>query len=169
MSNDPKQATLVGAGPVPKKVYERELLRLQAELGTTMVFITHDLAEALKLGDRILIMRDGEVVQVGTPDEIIGAPADDYVRDFTREVPKSHVLTLRWVMRPPRDGDSHEGVELPSSTVIRDAARKALGHGRHPIQVVDDGQLVGMVDEDAIFRAVVAEDPGTTDEASVQS
>ena len=155
--------------PLIRRDMQNEVIRLQAELGTTMVFITHDLAEALKLGDRILIMRDGEVVQVGTPDEIIGAPADDYVRDFTREVPKSHVLTLRWVMRPPRDGDSHEGVELPSSTVIRDAARKALGHGRHPIQVVDDGQLVGMVDEDAIFRAVVAEDPGTTDEASVQS
>jgi glycine betaine/proline transport system ATP-binding protein len=155
--------------PLIRRDMQNEVIRLQAELGTTMVFITHDLAEALKLGDRILIMRDGAVVQIGTPDEIIGAPADEYVRDFTREVPKSHVLTLRWVMRPPREDDSHDGVELPSSTVIRDAARTSLGQGRHPIQVVDDGKLVGMVDEDAIFRAVVAEDPGTLHEAGVQS
>jgi glycine betaine/proline transport system ATP-binding protein len=153
--------------PLIRRDMQNEVIRLQADLGTTMVFITHDLAEALKLGDRILIMRDGEIVQVGTPDEIIGAPADDYVRDFTSEVPKSHVLTLKWVMRPPEPGDSHEGVELPSTTVIRDAARSALGQGRHPIQVVDDGQLVGMVDEDAIFRAVVAEDTGKSETAGV--
>ena len=66
-----------------------------------MVFITHDLSEALKLGDRILIMRDGEIVQIGTPDEVVARPADDYVKDFVSEVPKSHVLTLKWVMREP--------------------------------------------------------------------
>jgi glycine betaine/proline transport system ATP-binding protein len=153
--------------PLIRRDMQNEVIRLQADLGTTMVFITHDLAEALKLGDRILIMRDGEIVQVGSPDEIIGAPADDYVRDFTSEVPKSHVLTLKWVMRPPAPGDSHEGVALPSSTVIREAARSALGQGRHPIQVVDDGELVGMVDEDAIFRAVVAEDTGTPETEGV--
>jgi len=147
--------------PLIRRDMQDEIVRLHREVGKTMVFVTHDLSEALKLGDRILIMRDGEIVQVGTPDEIIGAPADDYVRDFTSEVPKSHVLTLKWVMRPPAPDDSHEGVQLPSSTVIRDAARSALGQGRHPIQVVDDGELVGMVDEDAIFRAVVAEDTGT--------
>ena len=58
---------------------QNEVIRLHHEVGKTMVFITHDLAEALKLGDRILIMRDGEIVQIGTPDEVVGAPADDYV------------------------------------------------------------------------------------------
>ena len=66
-----------------------------------MVFVTHDLSEALRLGDRILIMRDGEVAQVGTGAELVGAPADDYVRDFVRHVPRGDVLTLRWLMRPP--------------------------------------------------------------------
>ena len=66
-------------------------------------------AEALKLGDRILIMRDGAIVQIGTPDEVVGAPADDYVKDFVSEVPRSHVLTLKWVMREPRPDDSTEG------------------------------------------------------------
>ena len=88
--------------PLIRRDMQNEVIRLHDEVGKTMVFITHDLAEALKLGDRILIMRDGEIVQIGTPDEVVGAPADDYVRDFTSEVPKSHVLTLKWVMRPRR-------------------------------------------------------------------
>ena len=85
--------------PLIRRDMQNEVIRLHHEVGKTMVFITHDLAEALKLGDRILIMRDGEIVQIGTPDEVVGAPADDYVRDFTSDVPKSHVLTLKWVMR----------------------------------------------------------------------
>ena len=86
--------------PLIRRDMQNEVIRLHHEVGKTMVFITHDLAEALKLGDRILIMRDGEIVQIGTPDEVVGAPADDYVKDFTSDVPKSHVLTLKWVMRP---------------------------------------------------------------------
>ena len=65
-----------------------------------MIFITHDLMEALKLGDRIAIMKDGQFVQIGTPEEVVAHPADDYVADFTRDVPRAHVLTVRTIMRP---------------------------------------------------------------------
>ena len=65
--------------PLIRRDMQNEVIRLHHEVGKTMVFITHDLAEALKLGDRIMILRDGEVVQIGTPDEVVGAPADDYV------------------------------------------------------------------------------------------
>ena len=99
--------------PLIRRDMQNEVIRLHHELGKTMVFITHDLAEALKLGDRILIMRDGAVVQIGTPDEVVAHPADDYVKDFVCEVPKSHVLTLRWVMRDPRPGESLEGPVMP--------------------------------------------------------
>ena len=99
--------------PLIRRDMQNEVIRLHHELGKTMVFITHDLQEALKLGDRILIMRDGEIVQIGTPDEVVGAPADDYVRDFTSEVPRSHVLTLKWVMREPAADDSTEGPVMP--------------------------------------------------------
>ncbi len=74
--------------PLIRRDMQNEVIRLHEEVGKTMVFITHDLPEALKLGDRILIMRDGEIVQIGTPDEVVGAPADDYVRDFVSEVPR---------------------------------------------------------------------------------
>ena len=122
-----------------------------------MVFITHDLAEALKLGDRILIMRDGEVVQIGTPAEIIAAPADDYVKDFVSEVPRAHVLTLKCVMRPQRPDDALEGPEMDVNTIIRHAAQAALASA-HPVKVTDDGKIVGIVDDEAILRAVVAEE-----------
>jgi glycine betaine/proline transport system ATP-binding protein len=143
--------------PLIRRDMQNEVIRLQEELHKTMVFITHDLQEALKLGDRILIMRDGEVIQIGSPDEVVGAPADDYVKDFVSEVPRSHVLTLKWVMREPRPDDSDEGPVMKSTTIIRQAARAALA-SQHPVRVVDNGKLVGVVDDEAIMRVVVAEE-----------
>jgi glycine betaine/proline transport system ATP-binding protein len=142
--------------PLIRRDMQNEVIRLHREVGKTMVFITHDLAEALKLGDRILIMRDGEIVQVGTPDEVVGAPADDYVRDFTSDVPKSHVLTLKWVMREP-DGLGLEGPILRSDQIVRDAARVVLDH-HGPCRVMDGDTLVGVVDDEDILRVVVAEE-----------
>jgi glycine betaine/proline transport system ATP-binding protein len=143
--------------PLIRRDMQNEVIRLHHELGKTMVFVTHDLQEALKLGDRILIMRDGEIVQIGAPDEVVGAPADEYVRDFTSEVPRSHVLTLKWVMRPPRPDDSTKGPVMSSDTIVRRAAQAALASD-HPVRVVEDGELVGVVDDDAILRVVVAEE-----------
>jgi glycine betaine/proline transport system ATP-binding protein len=142
--------------PLIRRDMQNEVIRLHDELGKTMVFITHDLQEALKLGDRILIMRDGEVVQIGTPDQIIGAPADDYVRDFTSEVPRSHVLTLKWVMREP-NGDAGDGPVLSADQIVRDAARVVLDH-QGPCRVMDGDRLVGVVDDEDILRVVVAEE-----------
>ncbi len=142
--------------PLIRRDMQNEVIRLQDDLHKTIVFITHDLQEAIKLGDRILIMRDGEVVQVGSPAEIVAQPADDYVKDFVSDVPKSHVLTLKYVMRAPRPGDSHDGPVMSSDTIVWQAARAALASD-HVVQVVDDGRLVGIVDDEAILRVVVAE------------
>ncbi|NUR09569.1 MAG: glycine betaine/L-proline ABC transporter ATP-binding protein [Nocardioidaceae bacterium] len=143
--------------PLIRRDMQNEVIRLHEEVGKTMVFITHDLAEALKLGDRILIMRDGEIVQVGTPDQVVGAPADDYVRDFVSDVPKSHVLTLRWVMRQPQPGEGEGGPALQADRIVRDAAREVLAaHG--PVRVFEGDELVGVVDDEDILRVVVAEE-----------
>jgi glycine betaine/proline transport system ATP-binding protein len=144
--------------PLIRRDMQNEVIRLHEEVGKTMVFITHDLAEALKLGDRILIMRDGEIVQIGTPDEVVGAPADDYVKDFVSDVPKSHVLTLRWVMREPRTGEGEGAPALPAHTIVREAARAVLA-ADGPVRVVEDDRVVGIVDDEDILRVVVAEDP----------
>ncbi len=144
--------------PLIRRDMQNEVIRLHHEVGKTMVFITHDLAEALKLGDRILIMRDGEIVQIGTPDEVVGAPADDYVRDFTSDVPKSHVLTLKWVMRDAKPGEvDATSPSLQSNQIVRDAARVVLDH-QGPCRVVDGDEVVGVVDDEDILRVVVAEE-----------
>ena len=74
---------------------------MQTELHKTIVFITHDLNEALKLGDRIAIMRDGEIIQEGTPDQIVTQPANDYVKEFVQDVSRSKVIEAKAVMREP--------------------------------------------------------------------
>ena len=117
--------------PLIRRDMQDEVIRLQDELKTTMVFITHDLQEAVKLGDRILIMRDGEVVQMGTPPEIVANPADEYIRDFVSDVPKAHVLTLKWVMRDPNAEGARievpvDGPKLQCDQIVRDAARIVL-------------------------------------------
>ena len=142
--------------PLIRRDMQSEVIRLHREVGKTMVFITHDLSEALRLGDRILIMRDGKVVQVGTGDELVGAPADDYVRDFVRDVPRSHVLTLKWIMRPPRPDDDLDGPELSPETVVREAVRSVLGADK-PVKVVRDGELLGVVADEEILGVVAGE------------
>ena len=143
--------------PLIRRDMQNEVIRLHHEVGKTMVFITHDLAEALKLGDRILIMRDGEIVQIGTPAEVVGAPADDYVKDFTSDVPRSHVLTLRWVMRDADGSLPSDAPVLQADQIVRDAARVVLD-SQGPCQVVDGDKVVGMVDDEDILRVVVAEE-----------
>ena len=139
--------------PLIRRDMQNEVARLHRELGKTMVFVTHDLAEALRLGNRILIMHDGRTAQLGTGDELVGAPADDYVRDFVRDVPRANVLTLRWIMRPPRPDDDLDGPELAPGVVIRDAVRAVLAAGR-PVRVVDGGALLGLVGEEEILAVV---------------
>ncbi|MFN8195248.1 MAG: glycine betaine/L-proline ABC transporter ATP-binding protein [Nocardioidaceae bacterium] len=142
--------------PLIRRDMQNEVIRLHHEIGKTMVFITHDLAEALKLGDRILIMRDGEIVQVGTPDQVVGAPADDYVKEFVSDVPKSHVLTLRWVMRPDNGSVGADAPVLQQDVVVREAARAVLAN-QGPVRVADGDRIVGMVDDEDILKVVVAE------------
>jgi glycine betaine/proline transport system ATP-binding protein len=143
--------------PLIRRDMQNEVLRLHREVGKTMVFITHDLAEALKLGDHIVIMRDGRIVQAGRAEDLVGAPADDYVADFVRDVPKSHVLSLRWVMRDAAPGDPLDGPEFPPDTVIRDALHVAAATDK-PIRVVENGRLIGLVDRVQILEAMAGHD-----------
>jgi glycine betaine/proline transport system ATP-binding protein len=155
--------------PLIRRDMQNEVIRLHHEVGKTMVFITHDLAEALKLGDRILIMRDGQPIQIGTGDELVGNPADDYVRDFVHDVNRADVLTLKWVMRPAKDGELLDGPEFAPDVVIRDVLRAVVGTDR-PIKVVQDGKLLGVVGEDEILDAVVgAVESGTSGDAALSA
>uniref|UniRef100_A8LVQ0 Glycine betaine/L-proline ABC transporter, ATPase subunit n=2 Tax=Salinispora arenicola TaxID=168697 RepID=A8LVQ0_SALAI len=145
--------------PLIRRDMQNEVIRLHRQVGKTMVFITHDLSEALKLGDRILLMRDGNVVQSGTGDELVGAPADDYVRDFVQEVPRADVLTLRWIMRPRRDTDQLDGPELGPGVIVRDAVRTVLAADR-PVRVVENGELLGVVGAEEVLDIVAGTQAG---------
>jgi glycine betaine/proline transport system ATP-binding protein len=88
--------------PLIRREMQDEFLRLHRVLKKTIVFITHDFDEAIRLADRIAIMKDGAVVQAGTPEEIVLNPATDYVREFTRAVPRAKVVKAGRVMSPAR-------------------------------------------------------------------
>ena len=142
--------------PLIRRDMQDEVSRLQAETGQTMVFITHDLPEALRLGDRIAIMRDGRIVQLGTGEELVGSPADEYVANFVRDVPRSHVLTLRWIMREPAPRGGLDGPRLDVATIVRDAV-PVLAASERPIVAVRDGEAVGLVDRVAVLKAIAGE------------
>jgi glycine betaine/proline transport system ATP-binding protein len=141
--------------PLIRRDMQDEVCRLQEETGKTMVFITHDLPEALRLGSRIAIMRDGRIVQLGTPEELVGSPADEYVENFVRDIPRSHVLTLRWIMRDPVNGES-DGPTLDVATTVRNAVPVIAGSQR-PVCCVEDGRVVGVVDKAAVLTAIAGE------------
>ena len=143
--------------PLIRRDMQDEVCRLQVETGQTMVFITHDLHEALKLGDRIAIMRDGAIVQIGTPEEVVGSPADEYVENFVQDVPRSHVLTLRWIMRDPEPNEVLDGPRLDVTTIVRDAVPTLAGSEK-PVLAVDDGRVVGVVDRVRVLRSIAGEE-----------
>jgi glycine betaine/proline transport system ATP-binding protein len=142
--------------PLIRRDMQAEVTRLQHETGKTTMFITHDLPEALRLGDRIAIMRDGAIVQLGTPEDLVGSPADEYVENFVRDIPRSHVLTLRWVMRPPEDGEVLDGPRLDVTTTVRNAVAVLAGTER-PVLAVENGNVVGVVDRATVLHAIAAE------------
>lgn len=142
--------------PLIRRDMQDEVIRLRREVNKTMVFITHDLSEALRLGDRIAIMRDGRFVQVGTPEEVVGAPADDYVRNFVRDVPRSHVISVGSVMAPVADGKVAGSV--PAMTKVRDVVG-LVAHSDLPVQVVDlAGAPIGSIDRVAVLSVIAGED-----------
>lgn len=130
----------------------------QASLQKTMVFVTHDFAEAVRIADRIAIMKDGSICQVGTPEEIVSAPADNYVRAFVAGVDLTRVIRCATVARPMRQ-ESYT-VTLPGHKRLADAAALLLPTGTGTLGITDDaGRLLGELDSTAILAAVSARSP----------
>ena len=141
--------------PLIRREMQDELLDLQAKLQKTMVFITHDFLEAIKMGDHIAIMKDGEIVQIGTPEEIVAAPVDDYVRDFTEDVPRYKVLSVGKVMRPASKGLSAKGGVRSSAKI--ESAINQVADTDSPVAVLDEAQeIVGEIDREIIMRAMTS-------------
>ncbi len=140
--------------PLIRRDMQDELIALQQRRQRTIVFITHDFAEALRLGNRIAIMKDGAIDQIGTPEEIVANPATDYVREFTTDVPKTKVLTARSVMQA---GQSFGGRRVAASTKVG-ALIPLLFADSTPLTVVDDdGVELGSVGPADISHLLEAE------------
>ena len=112
--------------PLIRTDMQEILLDLQAELNKTIVFITHDLDEALRIGDGITILRDGEIIQQGSPQDIVMKPADDYIADFIKDVNRSRVLQVRSIMVPTENGN---GPKLDQNMPLEDALSQLSGKG----------------------------------------
>lgn len=136
--------------PLIRREMQDQLVELQHELGKTILFITHDLNEAMRLGDRIAMMRDGRIVQQGTAEQILNDPATDYVAQFVQDVDRTRVLTAASVMEPP--------VAVIGATQGPRAAHKLMReHQMSAVMVVSrDRQLQGVVTEKAAAAAVAA-------------
>jgi glycine betaine/proline transport system ATP-binding protein len=138
--------------PLIRRDMQDELIRLQETLQRTIVFITHDFVEAIKLGDRIAIMKDGAFDQVGTAYELITDPATDYVREFTKEIPKTKVLTAAAVMKPGHGAPNGKAVHLDDTI---ETVLPTLLHDSAEISVEDEqGKRVGVLDRDAVADAI---------------
>jgi glycine betaine/proline transport system ATP-binding protein len=139
--------------PLIRREMQDEVIRLQGRLHKTVLFVTHDLDEALKLGDRIAIMKDGRFVQVGSPGEIVGAPADDYVREFVRDVPRGKVLTAAFAT-VPHDGDVTPEHVVPHDQRLGELLPVVFGT-QTPIGVVDStGEVVGILDRRMVIHVL---------------
>lgn len=140
------------------------LLDLQQELAKTVVFITHDLDEALRLGDRIAILRDGEIIQQGTGQEIVLKPADDYISSFVKNVNRGRVIRCRTLIAPMSRGQVVEGPSLDSSMVIEEAARILSAEGRDQANIISSrGSHLGTLNMASIIAAMVPpQDDGST-------
>ncbi len=143
--------------PLIRREMQDEFLRLQGMLGKTIVFVTHDFDEALRLADRIAIMKDGAVEQVGTPDQLVLAPATDYVARFTEDVDKARVVHAG-ALAEPLDGSAPEGDAVADRATVHDLARLLVNDRRARLPVAgEDGALIGAMDRQAALDVLLGD------------
>ena len=138
--------------PLIRREMQDEFMRLQNILHKTIVFITHDFDEAIRLADRIAVMKDGAIEQVATPEELVMNPATEYVAEFTRHVSRAKVIRAHSVMQPV-SGDSHGG-EVPHDAVIEDIAEQ-VESSELPFKVMLDGEAIGQITRRAVVDVLV--------------
>ena len=146
--------------PLIRREMQDELLKIQEKLQRTMVFITHDFLEAIKMGDHIAIMKDGEVSQVGTPEEIVANPIDQYVKDFCEDVPKYKVLSAGKVMRKDCCNQSKELFKNKSDCILDNSKIETLidklveSDKIYPVVCSETGELLGEIDRSIVMRSM---------------
>ncbi len=144
--------------PLIRADLQDELLRLQSQLSKTVVFITHDLDEAIKIADRIAIMDHGRIVQIGSPEELILNPANDYVARFTKNVPRSKVVRVATIMREPLGADDSDELFVGPDDRIADIAPMVVQADQSIAVKQSDGEVVGYIDREKVVRLLAGLD-----------
>ena len=140
--------------PLIRREMQDEFLRLQGVLRKTIVFITHDFDEAIRLADRIAIMKDGAIIQIGTPEALVTNPATAYVAEFTREIPRAKVLSARSVMTPAAPDTAFAG-SVRAETKIEALAAQVVDQ-EAPVAVTNgDGAVIGQLTREAVIDVLV--------------
>ena len=140
--------------PLIRKEMQDEFLRLQSKLQKTIMFVTHDFDEALRLADRIAIMKDGIIEQLDTPANIVLSPATEYVKKFTEEVPREKVLKIETVMEPMSDNKNLSDLKVSKDAIIETVAEKILSQEK-PVTVIDSNKkVVGIVKPSKVIHTV---------------
>jgi len=143
--------------PLIRKEMQDEFLRLQSALKKTIMFVTHDFDEALRLADRIAIMKDGIIEQLDTPANIVLSPATEYVKKFTQEVPREKVLKIESVMEPVSDSKNLSDLKVSKDVIIETVAEKILSQEK-PVAVIDSNKkIIGIVKPSKIIHTVFGE------------
>ena len=146
--------------PLIRREMQDELLKIQEKLKKTMVFITHDFLEAIKMADHIAIMKDGEVSQVGTPEEIVANPKDQYVKDFCEDVPKYKVLSAGKVMRKECCKEVKELFKSKSDCILDNLKIETLidklvdTDKIYPVICCETGELLGEIDRSIVMQSM---------------
>ncbi|AQS83819.1 MAG: ATP-binding cassette domain-containing protein [Acetobacter aceti] len=139
--------------PLIRREMQAEVIRLQGMLKKTIVFITHDFEEAVRVADRIAIMKDGLVEQIGTAEELLVSPATDYVRAFTRDAPRAHILTARSIMTTPPPAGPFGGEVSATDRVISFA--RQLDASSLPLAVIEDNEIIGAIDRAMLLDILI--------------
>ena len=140
--------------PLIRKEMQDEFLRLQGALKKTIMFVTHDFDEALRLADRIAIMKDGIIEQLDTPANIVLSPATEYVKKFTEEVPREKVLKIETVMEPMSDNKNLSDLKVSKDAIIETVAEKILSQEK-PVTVIDSNKkVIGIVKPSKVIHTV---------------
>ena len=140
--------------PLIRKEMQDEFLRLQGVLHKTILFVTHDFDEALRLADKIAIMKDGIIEQLDTPANIVLNPATEYVRKFTQEVPREKVLKIEAIMDPVDNSEKLSNIKVFKDVIIETVAEKILNQDK-PVAVIDNNNVViGVVRPSKIINIV---------------
>ena len=140
--------------PLIRREMQNEFLRIQELLHKTIIFITHDFDEAIKLADRIAIMKDGKIIQIGTPQDLVISPSNSYVKEFTKDIIRSKVLTAKSIMNK-NSIDNNLEYRINENTIVDEFSSKVIDNNIKALVVNSNNQGIGTVDKNKVIEILM--------------